>query len=509
MPEETVQEVVRHRAMITVCTIGATVLQLLDQTIANVALPFMQGSFSASFDEISWVLTSYITASAIMTAPVGWLAARYGRKSLYVTSILGFTITSMLCGAAQSLGQIVVFRVLQGAFGAALAPLSQATLLDIYPPERRGFAMAILGMGIMLGPIMGPTLGGWLTETYNWRWVFYINLPFGLLAAAGLMIFLPSSDRQPRLRFDWLGFGMLAIAIGAMQLMMDRGQGQDWFTSREIIVEAVFAGLGLYLVLVHFLAAPHPLIRPAILKDVNFASGVLLMFMVGIFMVSSLALMTPWLQVLSHYPVETAGLIMARRGFGSLVTTMLSGRLASRIDARLRVGTGLLLLTYAYWLMTRWTPDVSEREIIVAIVIQGAAMGLLFTPLQVLAFVTLAPAMRTEGAVLFSLLRNLGAAIGVSVATSMLARNTQVMHEMIGASVTPFNRALQAVGPVHQWLDPATGHGAALLDRMINQQAQIVAYANVYVLLIATRLRGWLLLRTMRLPRKVISTAAE
>ena len=168
------------------------------------------------------------------------LAARYGRKSLYVSSILGFTIKSMLCGAAQSLEQIVVFRVLQGAFGAALAPLSQATLLDIYPPERRGFAMAILGMGIMLGPIMGPTLGGWLTETYNWRWVFYINLPFGLLAAAGLMIFLPSSDRQPRLRFDWLGFGMLAITIGAMQLMLDRGQGQDWFTSREIIVEAVF-----------------------------------------------------------------------------------------------------------------------------------------------------------------------------------------------------------------------------------------------------------------------------
>src|ERR1700749_2560819 len=331
----------RHRAMITACAIGATVLQLLDQTIANVALPYMQGSFSSRFDEITWVLTSYITASAIMTAPVGWLATRYGRKRLYVGCILGFPVTSMLCGAAQSLGQIVVFRVLQGMFGAALVPLSQATLLDIYPPERRGFAMAIWGVGVMLGPIMGPTVGGWLTETYNWRWVFYINLPFGLLAAAGLMIFLPSSDRQPRLRFDWLGFGILTIAIGAMQLMLDRGQGQDWFTSREIIVEAVFAGLGLYLVLVHFLAAPQPLIRPALFKDVNFVSGVLLMFMVGIFMVSSLALMTPWLQVLSNYPVETAGLIMAPRGFGSLVTTMLGGRLAAGGDARLLVGSGM------------------------------------------------------------------------------------------------------------------------------------------------------------------------
>ena len=350
-----------------------------------------------------------------MTAPVGWLAARFGRKPLYVGCIIGFTIASMLCGAAQSLGQIVLFRVLQGMFGAALVPLSQATLLDIYPYERRGFAMAIWGVGVMLGPIMGPTVGGWLTANYSWRWVFYINLPFGLLAAAGLMIFLPGGSGQGKLRFDWLGFSVLTMAIGAMQLMLDRGQDQDWFTSREIITEAVLASLGFYLFLVHVAYAREPLIRPALFKDVNFASGVALMFMVGIFMVSSLALMTPWLQVLSNYPVETAGLIMAPRGFGSLVTTMLSGRLAARVDARLLVGSGLLMLCYTFWLMTGWTPDVSEREIIIAVVIQGAAMGLVFTPLQVLAFVTLAPSMRTEGASLFSLLRNLGAAIGVSV----------------------------------------------------------------------------------------------
>ncbi|MFL5281895.1 MAG: DHA2 family efflux MFS transporter permease subunit [Rhodopila sp.] len=509
MQGETVRDGVAHRGMITACAIGATVLQLLDQTIANVALPYMQGSFSSSFDEITWVLTSYITAAAIMTAPVGWLAARYGRKPLYVVCILGFTITSMLCGAAQSLGQIVVFRVFQGIFGAALVPLSQATLLDIYPPEKRGFAMAIWGVGVMLGPIMGPTVGGWLTETYSWRWVFYINLPFGLLAAAGLIIFLPGGGGQARLRFDWLGFGMLTMGIGALQLMLDRGQSQDWLASREIIVEGTLASLGFYLFLVHTLSASQPLIRPALFKDVNFAAGVLLMFMVGIFMVSSLALMTPWLQVLSHYPVETAGLIMAPRGLGSLVTTMLTGRLAARIDARVLVAIGLLLLGYTYWLMTHWTPDVSEREIIIAIVIQGAAMGLLFTPLQVLAFVTLAPSMRTEGAALFSLLRNLGAAIGVSVATSVLARHTQVMHEMIGSMVTPFNRALQAVGPVHNWLDPATRQGAELLDRMVNEQAQIVAYANVYVLLIAATVPAWLLLLLMRLPRRVVSAPAE
>jgi DHA2 family multidrug resistance protein len=336
--------------------------------------------------------------------------------------------------------------------------------------------------------------------------VFYINLPFGLLAAAGLMIFLPGGGEQGRLRFDWLGFSVLAIGIGALQLMLDRGQDQDWFSSREIIAETVLASLGFYLFLVHVVSVPHPLIRPALFKDVNFASGVLLMFMVGIFMVSSLALMTPWLQVLSHYPVETAGLIMAPRGFGSLVTTMLTGRLANHIDARLLVGIGLVLLSYTYWLMIHWTPDVSEREIIIAIVIQGAAMGLLFTPLQVLAFVTLAPSMRTEGAALFSLLRNLGAAIGVSVATTVLARNAQAMHEMIGAAVNPFNRALQATGPVHQWLDPATRHGAAMLDRIINEQAQIVAYADNYVLLIMATVPAWLLLLMMRLPRKVLNT---
>jgi DHA2 family multidrug resistance protein len=493
--------------MITACAIAATVLQLLDQTIANVALPYMQGSFSASFDEITWVLTSYITASAIMTAPVGWLAARYGRKPLYVGCILGFTATSMMCGAAQSLVQIVVFRVLQGVFGAALVPLSQATLLDIYSPERRPFAMAIWGVGVMLGPIMGPTVGGWLTETYSWRYVFYINLPGGLLAAAGLMIFLPGGRGIGTLRFDWLGFAVLTVAIGAMQLMLDRGQEEDWFTSTEIITEAMLAGLGCYLFLVHVLSAKQPMIRPALFRDRNFASGVMLMFMVGIFMVSSLALMTPWLQILSNYPVETAGLIMAPRGFGSLVTTMMTGKVANRVDARVLVGIGLVMLTYSYWLMTHWTPDVSEREIIIAIIIQGAAMGLLFTPIQMLAFVTLAPSMRTEGAALFSLLRNIGSAIGVSVATSMLARNSQAMHEMIGASLTPFNRALQAVGPVGHWLDPATRHGAMLLDRIVNEQAQIVAYADDYMLLIMATLPAWLLLLMIRLPRRVDAAA--
>jgi len=487
--------------MITVCAIGATLLQSLDQTIANVALPYMQGSFSASYDEIVWVLTSYITAAAIMTAPVGWLAIRFGRKPLYVSCIIGFTIASMLCGAAQSIGQIVLFRLLQGMFSAALVPLSQATLLDIYPDERRGFAMAVWGMGVMIGPIMGPTLGGFLTETYNWRWVFYINLPFGILATLGLIVFLPGGTGVNRPRFDWFGFAVLTIGIGALQLMLDRGQDQDWFASREILIETVLSGLGIYLFVVHMLCSRQPLIRPGLLRDVNFASGLALMFAVGTLLVSSLALMTPWLQVLSNYPVETAGLIMAPRGLGNLLTIMVSGRLSTRVDARLMVGMGLLLICSSFWLMTGWTPDVSRREIVIAIVVQGAGMGLVFTPLQVLAFATLPAAMRTEGASLFSLLRNIGAAIGVSVTSSLLARNAQAMHEIIGAAVTPFNRALQATGPGHGWLDPASRSGAAMLDRIVNQQAQIVAYVDDYVLLIATTLPALLLLFLMRMPR--------
>ena len=502
MPEE----VVHHRAMITACAIGATVLQSLDQTIANVALPYMQGSFSASYDEITWVLTSYITATAVMTAPVGWLAARFGRKPLFLVAIVGFTVSSMLCGAAQSLTQIVMFRLMQGMFSAALVPLSQATLLDIYPHERRGFAMAIWGMGVMLGPILGPTLGGYLTETYNWRYVFYINLPFGLAAASGLMVFLPGGRGSTRLRFDWVGFAVLTMGIGALQLMLDRGQDQDWFSSSEIVTEAVLACLGIYLFLVHMVWGRQPLIRPDLFRDVNFSSGLAMMFAVGTLLVSSLALMTPWLQVLSNYPVETAGLVMAPRGLGNLVTITMSGRLSSKVDARLLVGAGLLMICFSFYLMTSWTPDVSEREIIVAIVLQGGGMGFVFTPLQVLAFATLPPAMRTEGASLFSLLRNIGAAIGVSVTSSLLAHNAQALHEMIGASVNPFNRALQTAGPVgnhvHHWLDPATTRGAMLLDHMINQQAQIVAYVDDYVLLIMTTLPALLLLFLMRLPRK-------
>ncbi|HUB16698.1 MAG TPA: DHA2 family efflux MFS transporter permease subunit [Acetobacteraceae bacterium] len=494
-----------HRGMITWCIIGATLLQSLDQTIANVALPYMQGSFSASYDEITWVLTSYITAAAIMTAPVGWLASRFGRKPLFILCVVGFTIASVACGAAQTLMQIVAFRLIQGMFSAALVPISQAVMLDIYPPEERGWAMALWGMGVMIGPIMGPTLGGYLTAWYDWRYVFYINLPVGVLGALGLLVFLPNVPGSRSLRFDWLGFSLLSLSIGALQMMLDRGQERDWFGSREIIVEAILAGLACYLFLIHLGWARRPLIRPVLFRDVNFSAGIVMMFAVGTLLVSSLAMMAPWLQNLAAYPVATAGLVMAPRGFGNLCTIVLSGRLSHRIDARLMVGIGLVMECVSFWIMTGWTPDVSQHEIIVTIILQGAGLGLVFTPLQMLAFATLDPALRTEGASLFSLFRNIGAAVGVSVVTTMLARNTQVLHEQIGAWVNPFNRALAALG----MLNPAHRHGAALIDQLVNRQAQIIGYNDDYKLLILTTLPALLLLLVMRRPRVAGPMQAE
>jgi DHA2 family multidrug resistance protein len=495
---------VPHRLLITLCTVCATLMQALDQTIANVALPFMQGSLSASYDEITWVLTSYITAAAIMTAPVGWLAARFGRKYLYITCLIGFTAASMLCGAAQSLTQMVIFRLLQGVFGAALVPLSQATMMDIYPMEQRGQAMAIWGMGVMIGPILGPTLGGYLTEMYDWRFVFYINLPFGILATIGLMIFMPRAHPNFNLRFDWIGFAVLSLGIGALQLMLDRGQDQDWFTSREIIIEAVLGGLGVYLFIVHMLTATKPFIPPPIFNNRNFAAGLVMMFAAGTILVSSSSLMAPWLQNLANYPVETSGLIMAPRGIGTMAAMMIGGRLTAKVDPRKLMAFGILLLVGSIWEMTSWTPDVAQSRIVVTITIQGVGLGFLFIPLQVIAFATLPPQFRTDGASLFSLCRNIGAAIGVSVTSFMLAHNTQALHAEIGAAVTPFNRALQDGGAVQHMWNPATQHGAALLDKVINQQAQITAFVDDYRLMVFTTLPALLLLLLMRRPRATV-----
>ena len=299
MPDTAPGSGVINRGMITVTVMLATLMQALDTTIANVALPYMQGSLSATSDEINWVLTSYIVAAAIITPATGWLEARFGRKPLFLVSVIGFIVASMLCGAAVSLSQIVVFRLLQGVFGAPLVPLSQSVLLDAYPREQHGQAMAVFGLGVMLGPILGPTLGGWLTDSYSWRWVFYVNVPFGVACLIGLLLFLGRRAHRPMAgRLDWLGFGTLSLGIGALQLFLDRGERLDWFASREIQLEAALCVLGFYLFTVHTLTARDPFIDPALFRDRNFVIGIILIFVIGVVLLATLAMLTPYLESL-------------------------------------------------------------------------------------------------------------------------------------------------------------------------------------------------------------------
>jgi len=471
-----------NRALVTACAILATLMQSLDSTIANVALPYMQGTMSASQDEINWVLTSYIVAAAIMTAPVGFLAARFGRTRFFVVSVVGFTIASVLCGMAQTLGQIVLFRLVQGVCGAALVPLSQAVLFDIYPPERRGAAMAIWGMGVMVGPILGPTLGGWLTENYNWRWVFYINVPFGILAALGILAFLKETKRSDGVRLDWLGFGALSLGIGAFQMMLDRGELLDWFSSREIMIEACLGGLGFYCFLVQTAFARRPFLSPRLFIDLNYMIGLAFMFVVGLILYATLALLSPYLQTLMDYPVVTAGIVLAPRGVGTMAAMVLCGRLVGRVSVRLLVGLGFVCTAYGLYEMTSWTPEVSEWTVISVGLIQGLSVGLVFVPLSTVAFSTLPAELRTQATGVFSLIRNVGSAIGISVTGALLQDNTQVNHALIGDGVTPFNRSLWTARVLHFW-SPGELHGVARLNEEVTRQASTIAYVDDFKLM--------------------------
>ena len=500
-PPAAISHPVPHRKILTVCAMTATLMQILDSTIANVALPYMQGSLNTTMDQVTWVLTSYVIASAIMTAPVGWLAQRFGRKNLFVASMIGFTLTSMLCGAAQTLEQMVVFRVLQGVCGAALAPLSQAVMLDIYPFEKRAEAMAIFGMGIMVGPIMGPTLGGYLTDAFDWRFVFYVNLPFGVLATAGLLIFMPSTPFKPELKFDWTGFVVLAIAIGSLQMMLDRGQSEDWFSSTEIIIEMVLACLGFYLFLVHMMTAEKPFVPLALFKDRNFAAAMTMMFCTGTIMMASSALLAPFLQNLAGYPVSTAGAAMAPRGMGTMLAMVIASRLGGRwVDQRKLMAFGLILLGFTLHSMAEWTPDMSERQMITTMVVQGFAMGFIFNPMTVVAFATLPAQYRPDAAAMQNLSRNVGAAIGVAVTSFTLARTSQISHADMAAGITPFNRMFQQHDAVGHFLNPSTPAGAGVLDAMIQRQAQIIAFSNDYRMLSLVVIPPLLLLLLMRRP---------
>jgi DHA2 family multidrug resistance protein len=467
----------RHVGMITISIMLATIMQVVDMTIVNVALPHMQGNMSATQDQISWVLTSYIVAAAIMTPVTGVLAARFGRKRLFGASVVGFTIASVLCGWATSLDQIVIYRILQGALGASLVPLSQAVLLDVYPREKHGSAMALWGMGVMVGPILGPTLGGYLTEYYSWRWAFYINVPLGVLALLGILAFVPETERHPNRGFDFFGFALLSIAIGALQLMLDRGNSLDWFGSREIIFEAVAAALALYMFLVHMFTAEKPFIEPALFKDRNFTAGLTLMFVVGVMLLATLALLPPFLQNLLGFPVVTAGLVLAPRGIGTMFAMLVVGRLVSRVDTRYLVLFGLTMTAISMWQMAGFTLEVGVKDIVVTGVVQGVGLGFIFVPLSTAAFATLHPKYRNEGTAMFSLIRNIGSSIGISLVVTVLGQRTQINHAGIGANLTPFRDAMHVPWLPQIW-DVGTPGGALALEGEVTRQAVMLAYLD-------------------------------
>jgi DHA2 family multidrug resistance protein len=480
-------------------SMAGVLMQALDTTIANVALPYMQGSLSASRDQITWVLTSYIVAAAIMTAPVGWISARFGKKKFLIVSLTGFTLTSMMCGAAQTLDQMVMFRLLQGAFGAALSPLSQAVMLDLYPPHKRGNIMAIWGMGVMLGPILGPTLGGVLTDTYNWRWVFYVNVPFGVAAVSAILIFFKDTPRDRTLRFDWFGFGAVAVCLAALQLMLDRGTDKDWFSSSEIIAEAVIGGVAFYLFVVHMLTAPKPFIPPKIFRDRNFLGGLVLMFVVGAVLLASSALLPPFLQGLGGYTVTDTGLLMVPRGIGTMIAMMFAGRMALKFDQRLLMTFGGMLMSWSLWEMSKWTPDVSVQTLVTVGVVQGFGMGFVFVPMNLVAFATLAPQFRTDGTGLTNLMRNIGSAIGVSITTTVLAYSVQMIHAQLTRFGTPFNRALGVNAP-SLMMNPQLPFGLQNLNGLIELRAQIEAYANDFLFMFYISLAAFPIIWMMKRP---------
>jgi DHA2 family multidrug resistance protein len=487
VPEEPHFVAVPNRGLITISVMLATIMQALDTTIANVALPRVQGALSATQDEMGWVLTSYIVAAAITIPLTGWLAGKFGRRRVFLISIVVFTAASALCGFSESLAQIVLFRFLQGVGGAALVPLSQAVLFDINPPRNFGRAMSIWGIGVTLGPILGPALGGWLTENYSWRWVFFINLPVGALAYFGLLATMPESRNAKASEFDFFGFTTLSLGVGSLQLLLDRGQLLDWFSSREIITEALICGLAFYLFIVHMFSSARPFLEPALFKDRNFVASNVFILMIGVVLFATLALLPPMLQNQLQYPVVLTGLVTAPRGFGTLLGMIIVGRLIAHFDARVVMAVGLALTAYSLWQMTQFSLYMGVWPIIISGIFQGIGVGLVYVPLSTVAFSTLPSTLRNEGTALFNLLRNVGSSIGISVVMFLLTQNIQRVHASLAEHITPFNIAGNpAASAAH--VDVGSTAGLLALNGLITNQSAMIAYLDDFKLMMVLTL---------------------
>ena len=491
-----------ERLIVTIGVMMAVLLQVLDTTIANVALPHMQASLSATQDSINWVLTSYIVASAIALPISGWLADKVGRKRLLLISVVVFTVASVLCATATSLGEMVLFRALQGVGGAFIVPLAQATLFDINPREKHGQAMALFGGGVMIGPILGPVLGGWLTDNYNWRWVFLVNLPVGILCILVMMRFMPKTETHQR-KFDLFGFALLAIALGALQFCLDRGEQNDWFSSWETILEAGLAIAAGWMFVVHMITAKNPLFDRAMFTDRNFATSLVFMAVTGVLLLAGLALLPPLLQNMYGYSVLQSGFLTAPRGIGTLLSMLIAGRLTGKVDARLLVGIGVLLMGVSLYMMTGFAIDQPSRPVITSGVVQGLGLGLIFVPLQTLAFETLATRFRTTGAALLNLSRNVGGSVGISIVSTQLVRMTQVAHADLATNIT--QQTIPTANPeILQTIAPTAGPTAlAFINAEVTRQALFIAYLDDFKLMMLVTFAVLPLLLLMRRGNKV------
>ena len=472
----------RNRPLLTIGVMAATVMQILDSTIANVALPHMQAALGATADTVTWVLTSYIVASAVAIPITGWLADRIGSRNLFLAAVFGFVVASMLCGLATSLPEMVAFRLLQGIAAAFMNPLSQTVMMDINPPSRQASGMAIWGQGVMVGPILGPVIGGWLTDNYDWRWCFYVNVPVGIACFAILWALLPSRELKER-KLDAFGFTALAVAICAFQVMLDRGQEQDWFASWEIVIEGGVAAIAAWFFAVQLFTAKKPMFDRELLANRNLMIGLGFMLVVGVLMTATLALLPPMLQSLFNYSVLDAGLLLVPRGVGIVASMALAGRLIARGgDPRIIVATGLAIAAGSLWDMTHWTVVMGSSSFVITGLIQGAGLGLVFIPLNLMAFATLGPTFRTEGASLLNLARNIGGSVGISVVTVLLARNIQTNHEVLGSHIPDLG--LQAADPiVSSTLGMTSSQLLSIADGLVNQQAAMISYIDTFKLM--------------------------
>jgi DHA2 family multidrug resistance protein len=467
--------------LLTLAVMSATVMQALDTTIVNVALPHMQGDLGATPEQITWVLTSYLVASGIFMPLTGYFTDRFGQKRYLVYSIGGFVLASGLCGIVTNLPEIVFFRLLQGVFGAALVPLSQSIMVQSVAPSERGRAMAIWGIGVMVGPIMGPTLGGYLTEALNWRWTFYINLPVGVLSLLLAARTVPDTPRRER-PMDWRGLALLALAISALQFTLDYGNQDDWFDSHSIQLSVALCAGGFAAFLYHAFTHRGPtLFHLSIFRDRNFATATLLMSLFGLGLYGAMVLQPMLLETLLNYPTATTGWMMAPRGFASMASMMLVGRLINRVQPRLLVLSGLLIGTVGSWSMTRYTLDIGSWSLIWPVLVQGFGLGLVFVPLSTVAFSTLAPQSSAEAAGVYSLTRTIGSSIGISVIATMMTRETQVAWNQLGGHINPFNPALQHFlsGLGMHVGDP---RAVAVLARELGSQAQMLGMVDAFVL---------------------------